>query len=79
MQETILRKRAVLAKIGMGPTWLHEEVKRGQFPQPVRLGTRAVGWKLSEVNAWLANRERAIGHAMLAHADALAAEGREVA
>ena len=30
----------------------------------------------SEVNAWLANRERAIGHAMLAHADALAAEGR---
>ena len=79
MQETILRKRAVLARIGMGPTWLHEAVKRGQFPKPVQLGTRAVGWKLSEVNAWLAGRERARAKALCAHADALETEGREVA
>ena len=59
MQETILRKPDVLAAIGMRPTWLHEAVKRGKFPRPVRLGARAVGWRKSEVEAWLNSREAA--------------------
>lgn len=57
MTEEILRKPRVLAIIGMGSTWLHEAVKSGAFPTPVKLGARAVGWKRSEVEAWLASRE----------------------
>lgn len=57
MDEIIVRKRDVLAAIGMRPTWLHEAVKRGDFPKPVRLGARAVGWRKSEVEAWLSSRE----------------------
>lgn len=57
MQETILRKPQVLAVTGMKSTWLHEAVKRGTFPRPVRLGARAVGWRKSEVETWLKSRE----------------------
>jgi prophage regulatory protein len=77
--EVLYRKPTVLLLTGMGATWLHEAVKRGDFPAPVRLGARAVGWKKTEINAWLAGRERARANALFAHADPLEAEGREVA
>jgi prophage regulatory protein len=60
MVEEILRKRRVLSVIGMGNTWLHDAVKRKEFPAPVRLGARAVGWKRSDVEAWVANRQSAV-------------------
>ena len=53
----IWRKPRVLAAISMGNTWLHETIKRGEFPAPVKLGVRAVGWRRSDVEAWLASRE----------------------
>ena len=57
MTVEILRKPRVLALIGMRSTWLHEAVKRGDFPAPVKLGARAVGWRRADVEAWLAARE----------------------
>ncbi len=58
MTETILRKPHVLSAIGMGNTWLHEAVKRGEFPAPIKLGVRAVGWRRTDVECWLASREK---------------------
>ena len=57
MSVEILRKPRVLALIGMRNTWLHEAVKRGDFPAPVMLGARAVGWRRADVETWLAARE----------------------
>lgn len=57
VNEEIWRKHRVLAAIGMGNTWLYDAMKRGDFPQPVKLGSRAVGWKRSDVLAWLESRE----------------------
>lgn len=57
MHEEILRKPRVLAAISMGNTWLYEAIKRGDFPAPVKLGVRAVGWRRADVEAWLASRE----------------------
>jgi len=57
MYEEILRKPRVLAAIGLGNTSLYEAIKRGDFPAPVKLGARAVGWRRSDVEAWLASRE----------------------
>ena len=59
MTEEIWRLRRVLAVTGMGRTWTYEAIARGEFPAPVRLGARAVGWRRSEIEAWLAARERA--------------------
>ena len=57
MSEEIWRKPRVLATIGMGNTWLYEAMARGDFPQPVKLGARAVGWRKSDVLAWLEARQ----------------------
>jgi prophage regulatory protein len=53
----ILRKPRVLALIGMGNTWLYDAINRGDFPAPVKLGARAVGWRRADVELWLASRE----------------------
>lgn len=57
--EVLYRKPAVLLLTGMGPTWLHTEIKAGKFPKPVKIGSRAVAWRKSEIHAWLASREAA--------------------
>ena len=49
MTNEILRKPRVLALIGIGNTSLYEAIKRGDFPAPVKLGVRAVGWRRSDI------------------------------
>lgn len=58
MSEEILRMNRVTATIGMGRSWLYRAVADGRFPAPVRLGARAIGWKRSDVQAWLDSRQR---------------------
>ena len=57
MTNEILRKPRVLALIGIGNTSLYEAIKRGDFPAPVKLGVRAVGWRRSDIESWLDSRE----------------------
>ena len=57
MTNEILRKPRVLALIGIGNTSLYAAIKRGDFPAPVKLGLRAVGWRRSDIENWLASRE----------------------
>ena len=58
IQETpsILRRKQVEARVGLGRSSIYQYVRAGQFPAPVRVGSRAVGWIASEVDAWLAAR-----------------------
>lgn len=56
--ERLLRKREVLAMVGLGTTSLYARIKEGQFPRSIPLspGGRAVGWKLSAVQRYIADR-----------------------
>ncbi|GIX26403.1 MAG: hypothetical protein KatS3mg123_0284 [Burkholderiales bacterium] len=56
--DRVLRLPDVLQLIGMGRTWLYAAVKSGVFPKPIRIGKRAVGWRASDIEAWLAEREK---------------------
>ncbi|WP_081994637.1 AlpA family transcriptional regulator [Paracoccus sp. PAMC 22219] len=58
MDEEIWRLPRVTATIGMGRSWVYRAVPQGRFPAPVRLGARAIGWKRSDVQAWLDSRQR---------------------
>lgn len=58
MTAEIWRLPRVLAATGMKRSWTYDEIKAGRFPAPVKLGARAVGWRRSDVEAWLASRER---------------------
>ena len=49
----ILRRRDVLQRVGFSRETLRRQVKAGTFPAPVKLGARAVGWRVEDVDAWL--------------------------
>jgi prophage regulatory protein len=55
---SILRCKQVQARTGLARSTIYLHVKTGEFPRPVRLGARAVGWLESEVCDWIAGRVR---------------------
>ena len=57
MAERILRRPDVEAQTGLSCSTIYDWMKRGEFPKPVALGSRMVGWRESEIEAWLEARE----------------------
>ncbi len=55
--ERALRLPGVLAMVGLGRTAVLDRVRRGEFPQPFRVG-RACLWNESSVTAWLREQAR---------------------
>lgn len=56
MKTTILRLPEVKQKTGQSRSTIYDKVQRGEFPAPVKLGERAVGWVEAEVEAWVKDR-----------------------
>lgn len=54
--DRILRDKEVQERTGLSRVTRWRKIREGEFPQPVQLSTRSVGWRESEVNAWLENR-----------------------
>ena len=53
MSHTILRLPSVLKRTGLSRSTVYLMMSRDEFPAPVSLGERAVGWIESEVDQWL--------------------------
>ncbi len=58
-KERIIRRKELLQRIGLSSATQWRLEKAGHFPSRRRLGRAAVGWLLTEVELWLASRERA--------------------
>lgn len=56
MANTILRLPSVKSRTGLSRSTLYLRISQGQFPKPVNLGGRAVGWLESEIETWLSCR-----------------------
>ena len=56
MINSILRLPEVKARVGLSRSAIYLAVSRDEFPQPVRLGARAVGWLESEIEEWIQAR-----------------------
>ena len=52
----ILRRQTVEERTGLSRSTLYQYMQDGVFPAPVRLGSRAVGWRESDIQAWIAER-----------------------
>ena len=52
----ILRLPEVVSRIGLKRSSIYQRIKTGDFPQPMPLGPRAVGWLEHEIDAWLKAR-----------------------
>jgi prophage regulatory protein len=52
----ILRRKQVEQRIGLARSSLYALIAAGAFPKQIKLSTRAVGWRESEIDAWIASR-----------------------
>jgi prophage regulatory protein len=57
----IIRARDIRAATGLHPATIWRWRQVGLFPEPIRLGVQAVGWRRADINAWLDARAR-VGH-----------------
>jgi prophage regulatory protein len=51
--EVVLRRPEVEARTGLSRSTIYAWMASGNFPLPVKLGTRLVAWRESDVTEWL--------------------------
>ena len=66
MIDRLMRREEVEERTGLSRSTLYRKMREGTFPEPLRVGARAVRWPCSEIEAWLAARPRATGEARAA-------------
>jgi len=54
--KTIWRLPTVLARTGLSRSTVYAQVGRGEFPEPINIGPRAVGWLAEDVTSWLTHK-----------------------
>lgn len=54
--EVLDRLPTVQARVNASKTSIYGWIKSGDFPQPVKLGPRAVAWRRSDIDAWISSR-----------------------
>jgi prophage regulatory protein len=52
----IIRLPTVVERTGLPKSSIYSLLKSDLFPKQVRLGVRSVGWRESDVEAWISNR-----------------------
>lgn len=52
----ILRRKQVEARTGLSRSAIYALMARNEFPRPVRLTAKAVGWRSAAVDAWVQSR-----------------------
>ncbi|PLM61628.1 dipicolinate synthase, partial [Klebsiella michiganensis] len=47
-----MRLPEVLERTGLSKPWIYRLIGRGEFPSPIKLGGRAIGFIESEIDEW---------------------------
>lgn len=55
-QPIVLRTKDVLNMLGISRTTLYAWMQGSDFPPSLKLGARVVGWRYTEIEAWIASR-----------------------
>lgn len=50
----IIRLPAVLDMLSVSKPTIYNWIKQGNFPAPLKIGPKASGWLLAEIEAWIA-------------------------
>ncbi|MEB5771299.1 helix-turn-helix transcriptional regulator [Klebsiella pneumoniae] len=49
----LIRLPEVLERTGYGKAWIYRLINDGNFPAPVKIGSRAVAFVESEIDTWI--------------------------
>ena len=52
----IIRTEDLTRRLGLSRATIFRNVKAGRFPTPIKISQRAIGWRIDEVEAWIAAR-----------------------
>lgn len=50
----LLRIREVMARTGRTRSRIYDDISKGEFPQPVKIGGQAIAFVEAEIDAWIA-------------------------
>jgi prophage regulatory protein len=53
MSTKLIRIKDVMERTGLARSTIYKYINLGKFPQPIKLGTRAVAWVENEVETWI--------------------------
>lgn len=56
MIRSILRLPAVKSRTGLSCSTIYDKISKGEFPKPISLGARSVGWVSDDIDAWVQSR-----------------------
>lgn len=56
MTNRILRLPEVMQRTGLSRSTIYAYMKYGNFPKPIPIGDRAVGWLESAIDEWIEQR-----------------------
>lgn len=59
--EALIRLPEVRQRVGLARTTIYNMVNAGTFPQPIKLGKRAVAWSSRAVDQWIADQLKQAG------------------
>jgi prophage regulatory protein len=54
--QRILRLPTVREVTGLSRSSIYAYLEKGEFPQPIKISTRSVGWLAIEIDAWILSR-----------------------
>ena len=63
MTDRILRIRDVVKIVGMSKATIYRRAARGEFPEALKLGPGAVGWRESAIVQWMDELPKATSQA----------------
>jgi len=52
----IIRTEDLTRRLGLSRATIFRNVKAGRFPAPIKISQRAIGWRIDDVEAWIAAR-----------------------
>lgn len=59
LEDRYLRIKDVVEMLSISRSSIYRMVQEGKFPKQIKLTERTAVWKLSAINAWVAERENA--------------------
>ena len=57
----LLRRKEVGQMVSLSRASIYRLMDSGDFPHPIRVGPRAVRWRLRDIEEWMSERPLAVG------------------
>lgn len=59
-QVLVVRMSRLVEMIGLSQSTIWKLLSEGKFPNPIRLSSRSIAWRIGDIEAWLQSRQESI-------------------